>query len=116
MMKVKEFFEENKEMIFLVMLIGAACGALHDAGRKSGMKYVFDKYCTIDKNTALYRTLLSIDNKYHGNYIAVHSNGCVEVGPEELGKLGKAMLDSAEKNHVKVGKFTHFIAFGPYEK
>lgn len=114
--KIKGFFKENKEMIFLVMLIGAGCGAIHDVGRKSGMKHVFDNYCTIDKNTALYRTLQSIDDTYHGHYIAVHSNGCLEVGPEELGKLGKGILDYAEKNHEKVGKFTHFIAFGPDEK
>ncbi len=114
--KVKEFFKDNKEMIFLTMLIGAGCGALHNVGRKSGAKHVFDNYCAINKNTELYRTLRSVVDTYNDHYAELHLRASRGIEPEELGEVGKAILDWAEKNHEKVGKFTHFIAFGSDEK
>lgn len=62
--------------------------------------------------------ILDAQNKYGGeqfNMTVFQKIFDKAIKPEELGKLGEAMIETNERLFPgsDVGEFTHFIAFGP---
>lgn len=113
--KAKGFWERNKLAIGAGAIAGIGClvgykAALHDIGAKKG-----DLIIT---NENLKLMILDAQNKYGGkktNMTVFQKLFDEAVKPEDLGKLGEAMIETNEKLFpgTKPGSFTHFIAFGP---
>ena len=113
--KAKGFWERNKFAIACGMISGFTCSigykwAIHDMGVKKG-----DLIIT---NENLKLMILDAQNKYGGdkaNMTVFQKLFDEAVKPEDLGKLGEAMIETNEKlfPETKPGSFTHFIAFGP---
>ena len=113
--KAKGFWERNKLTIGAGVIAGIGClvgykAALHEVGVKKG-----DLIIT---NECVKMMILDAQNKYGGEkanmtvFQKVFNEG---VKPEELGKLGEAMIETNEKLFpgTDPGVLTHFIAFGP---
>ena len=113
--KAKGFWERNKLAIGTVAIaeIGYLFGykwAIHNMGVKKGDLIITNEY--------LKQIILDAQNKYGGkkNNMTVFQHMFNEaVKPEDLGKLGEALIETNEKLFpgTKPGTFTHFIAFGP---
>lgn len=113
--KAKGFWERNKLAIGAVAIaeIGYLFGykwAIHNMGVKKGDLIITNEY--------MKQMILDAQNKYGGkkNNMTVFQYMFNEaVKPEDLGKLGEALIDTHEKCFpgTKPGTFTHFIAFGP---
>lgn len=113
--KAKGFWERNKLAIGAGAIAGVGVligykGAMHDMGVKKG-----DLIIT---NENLKLMILDAQNKYGGkkaNMTVFQKLFDEAVKPEDLGKLGEAMIETNEKLFpgTKPGTFTHFIAFGP---
>lgn len=113
--KAKGFWERNKLAIGAGAIAGVGVligykGAMHDMGVKKG-----DLIIT---NENLKLMILDAQNKYGGkkaNMTVFQYMFNEAVKPEDLGKLGEALIDTHEKCFpgTKPGTFTHFIAFGP---
>lgn len=113
--KAKGFLERNKFAIACGMISGFTCligykWAMHDMGVKKG-----DLIIT---NENLKLMILDAQNKYGGdkaNMTVFQKLFDEAVKPEELGKLGEALIETNERLFpgTKPGTFTHFIAFGP---
>ena len=113
--KAKGFWERNKFAIGAGAIAGIGClvgykAALHELGVKKGDLIIMNEYVK-----ALF---LDAQNKYGGekaNMTVFAKIFDEAVKPEELGKLGEAMIATNEKIFpgTDPGTFTHFIAFGP---
>ena len=113
--KAKGFWERNKFAI--------ACGAIAEIGYLFGYKWAIHnmgvkKGDLIITNEYMKQMILDAQNKYGGkkNNMTVFQYMFNEaVKPEDLGKLGEALIETNEKclPGTKPGSFTHFIAFGP---
>lgn len=113
--KAKGFWERNKLAIGAGAIAGVGVligykGAMHDMGVKKGDLIITNEY--------MKQMILDAQNKYGGkkNNMTVFQKLFDEaVKPEDLGKLGEALIDAHEKCFpgTKPGSFTHFIAFGP---
>lgn len=113
--KAKGFWERNKFTI--------ACGAIAEIWYLFGYKWAIHnmgvkKGDLIITNEYMKQMILDAQNKYGGkkNNMTVFQYMFNEaVKPEDLGKLGEALIDTHEKYFpgTKPGSFTHFIAFGP---
>ena len=113
--KAKGFWERNKLAIGAVAIAGIGClvgykAALHELGVKKG-----DLIIT---NENVKMMILDAQNKYGGkkaNMTVFQQMFDEAVKPEELGKLGEAMMATNEKLFpgTDPGVLTHFIAFGP---
>ena len=116
--KAKGFWERNKLAIGAGAIAGIGClvgykAALHDLGVKKG-----DLIITYEPVKIM---ILDAQNKYGGkkaNMTVFQKIFDEAVKPEELGKLGEAMIKTNEKLFpgTDPGTFTHFIAFGPTTK
>ena len=113
--KAKGSLERNKFAICAGAIAGIGClvgykAALHEVGVKKG-----DLIITNENVKTL---ILDAQNKYGGkkaNMTVFQKIFDEAVKPEELGKLGTAMIETNEKLFpgTDPGTFTHFIAFGP---
>ena len=113
--KAKGFWERNKLAIGAGAIAGVGVligykGAIHDMGVKKGDLIITNEYVK--------QMILDAQYKYGGkkNNMTVFQKLFDEaVKPEDLGKLGEAMIETNEKLFpgTKPGSFTHFIAFGP---
>ena len=113
--KAKGFLERNKFAIACGMISGFTCligykWAMYDMGVKKG-----DLIIT---NENLKLMILDAQNKYGGdkaNMTVFQKLFDEAVKPEELGKLGEAMIAINEKLFPGTDPrvLTHFIAFGP---
>ena len=113
--KAKGFWERNKLAIGAGAIAGVGCfagykAALHELGVKKGDLFITNEH--------LKMMILDAQNKYGGkkaNMTVFLKRFDEAVKPEELGKLGEAMIETNEKLFpgTKSGTFTHFIAFGP---
>lgn len=113
--KAKGFWERNKLAIGAGAIVGVGVligykGAMHDMGVKKGDLIITNEY--------MKQMILDAQNKYGGkkaNMTVFQKRFDEAVKPEDLGKLGEALIDTHEKCFpgTKPGSFTHFIAFGP---
>lgn len=113
--KAKGFWERNKFAICAGAIAGIGClvgykAALHDMGVKKG-----DLIITNENMKVL---ILDAQNKYGGkkaNMTVFLKMFNEDMKPEELGKLGEAMIATNDKLFPGTDPrtFTHFIAFGP---
>ena len=112
--KAKGFWERNKLAIGAGAIAGIGClagykAALHELGVKKGDLFITNEH--------LKMMILDAQNKYGGkkaNMTVFLKRFDEAVKPEELGKLGEAMIATNEKLFpgTKPGVLTHFIAFG----
>ena len=113
--KAKGFWERNKFAIACGAIGGLTCTigykwAMRDMGVKKGDLIITNEYVK--------QIILDAQNKYGGekaNMTVFQTIFDEAVKPEELGKLGEALIETNERLFpgTKPGSFTHFIAFGP---
>ena len=113
--KAKGFWERNKLAIGAGAIAGVGVligykGAMHDMGVKKGDLIITNEHMKV--------LILDAQNKYGGkkaNMTVFQKIFDEAVKPEELGKLGEALIETNERLFpgTKPGSFTHFIAFGP---
>ena len=113
--KAKGFWERNKLAIGAGAIAGIGClvgykAALHELGVKKGDLFITNEH--------LKMMILDAQNKYGGkkaNMTVFLKRFDEAVKPEELGKLGEAIIATNEKLFpgTDPGVLTHFISFGP---
>lgn len=102
--KVKEFVIEHKKELAVTGLMVLSGMVGYKMGYKGALKHE-----VVVTNSVVKRCLRDASDVYN-NRIAAFGGWTMDgIKPEELGELGKKMLDLEVDNNVN---FTHFIAIG----
>lgn len=102
---IKEHFEEIK----LAGMAAAGVGVGVWFGKKIGANKVYRDEIVLTAGTTIEAVVKSVANTYQEGCL-IFGLGNAKYTPDQLGELGKDMIDSGapcDKN------FTHFIAVGP---
>lgn len=111
--KVKKFVKDNKTAIIVGIATGVGCLVGYKICMHKIIKQDPRILCDNLKELLDDAEVVYGENKNKALYAQVIETA---IKPEELGELGKQMIENAKKYPGKEFKFTHFFAIGEFKE